>query len=321
MTITATILADSITPEGKRITSFELEYPRYIHAEVMTHRMFSRNAASSRAIPVSKVIKQVYTNPATPLFWGSTKPGMQAGAELSGFDLAQAKVVWSNAADSAAEESENLFNLGLHKQHANRITEPFQQYKVVLTATEFDNFFHLRCHPDAQPEIRMLAEAMYKTMQDSTPMKLYANEYHLPYIVTTRSSKGTIEYRTTSNEFLSLAEAIKVSSSCCAQVSYRILDDSIDKAISIYDRLVESEPVHASPFEHQATPMDTYDSLLITSNTVEGGYPEPYTDFTYDWQPGVTHMDSKCNLWSGNFQGWIQHRQLIKNNVATSYTP
>lgn len=307
MTIKATILADSITVSGKRITSFELEYPRFIHAEVMTHRQFSRNAASSRAIPASKVIDQVRSNPAMPIYWGSSKPGMQAGDELS--DIIPVKSAWIGAAYNAAESSEQLSNLGLHKQHTNRITEPFQQYKIVLTATEFDNFFYLRSHPDAQPEIRALSDAMYSARQESTPQILSPGEYHLPYVQSHREN-GELKYYTHSaSTFLPLDQALAISASACAQVSYRVLDLSLDKALDIYQRLVESKPVHASPFEHQATPMQTPIASSVN--------PRP----SQSWELGVTHCDRNGNLWSGNLQGWIQHRQLIPDNVCINYAP
>lgn len=300
MTIKATIIADSISAStDKRITSLELELPRFIWSEMLTHRLFSRNAASSRAIPVSKVTEQVRSNPAKPMYWGSSKSGMQAGSELTGEHKALARGIWETAAIKAAEFSDQLFESGLHKQHTNRITEPFQQYKVVLTATEFDNFFYLRNHKDAQPEIRMLAQAMLEAMKASTPMKLKTGEWHLPYIKR-KLVDGTMCYYDVNNTELTLEEAQQVSSSCCAQVSYRLLDHTLDKAKFIYDKLVNSKPVHASPFEHQATPM-----YWFATNDI--------------WPEGVTHMDADGKFWSGNLQGFIQYRQLIKDNVCNNY--
>jgi thymidylate synthase ThyX len=84
--ISAKIIADSISESeyGDRITTFELEYPRFIHGELMTHRLFSRNAASSRAIPINKMMDQVLTAPAMPVEWGLNKSGMQAEEMLKG---------------------------------------------------------------------------------------------------------------------------------------------------------------------------------------------------------------------------------------------
>ncbi len=262
--ITAKVISDSISNAGKRITTMELEYPRFIHAEFMTHRVFSRNAASSRAIPVAQVINQVRNDPAMPIHWGKNQPGMQANEQLEGEALAYAKNLWLRAAAYAAMQAERMNDLGLHKQVANRILEPFQNIKVVVTATEWDNFFKLRDHKDAQPEIRELAIQMRAAMNASTPKLLLAGQWHLPYV--------------TNPEGMTLKQALMISASCCAQVSYRKLDDSSEKAELVYKRLVESEPFHASPFEHQATPE------LLTEHI------------------GAT----------GNFVGWVQHRKLIE---------
>lgn len=302
--IKATILADSLSPAGIRITSFELEYPRFIHSELMTHRLFSRNAMSSRAVPIEKMIEQVSKEPAIPVHWGQNQPGMQAKAELGGEYKEDAITNWMLASASARMWAEALVRNGCHKQIANRILEPFQLMKTVLTATEFNNFFWLRNHEDAQPEIKKLAELMFDAMQKSLPTQLQAGEWHLPYVEIIKISGGMItegcyrvEYRS-KGERISFDEALAVSASCCAQVSYRVLDDSLEKAEKVYQRLVASTPVHASPFEHQATPMK-----------------EPKQTDLYLWEDGATHLDKYGNLWSGNFKGWIQHRQLITNNV------
>lgn len=278
--ISATMIQDSISPNNKRIRTLELEYPRFIHAEFMTHRVFSRNAASSRAIPVAKVIEQVRTNPAMPIHWGKNQPGMQAGEQLTGAELDKAVACWLQAAQDAADTAEQMAELGLHKQAANRILEPFVHIKVVVTATEWDNFFSLRCHRDAQPEIQALANAILDATVASTPMEIDHREWHVPYVSRIRDANGQLHYHDGSGRALTLQDALKVSASCCAQVSYRKLDDSLDKAREIYDRLVTSEPIHASPFEHQATPMLSGDEDLCT-----------------------------------NFDGWVQNRKFIENHV------
>ena len=160
MTCEVKILADSISPQGKRITTFQLKYWRGIHAELLTHRVFSRNASSSRAIPVAKMIEQVRQDPAMPIHWGANQSGMQAHKELQGEDRRKAMEQWFTAAEMASDIAEEMTKIGLHKQVANRILEPFQYISVVLTATDFDNWFELRDHEDAQPEIRELAREM-----------------------------------------------------------------------------------------------------------------------------------------------------------------
>lgn len=293
------IIADSKSAvDGKRITTFELEYPRFIHSELMTHRVFSRNAASSRAIPVAKMIEAVRSAPASPIHWGKNQPGMQAKEELSGLALDNAVRLWGVAADNAVDVASMMENYSAHKQVINRILEPFQMMKTVLTATEFDNFFWLRNHEDAQPEIKRLAELMLEAMNNSEPVLLQPGDWHMPYF------GGEDAGYWLQGCGIPLEDALAISSSCCAQVSYRRLDDSLEKAKDIFSKLIESKPCHASPTEHQATPM-------VNPRDVRGGCVAA--------EKGVTHSDIRHYLWSGNFKGWIQHRQLIPDNVCNNY--
>ena len=279
--ITAKIIADSISTKGVRITTMELNYPRFIHSEFMTHRQFSRNASSSRAIPVEKQIHQVFNTPATPIHWGKNQPGMQARKEIDFPTLAQD--IWKYASELAVDRAYELKDLDIHKQIVNRLLEPFQYIKVIVTATEYDNFFKLRCHEDAQPEMYELARCMKEAMDSSTPDVLELGEWHLPYIVTEDC------YKTTTDNF------VKLSVARCARVSYLNHDNEnpdIDKDIALADRLLEAG--HMSPFEHQATPMD-------------------FAKDTYEltWEKGVTNVDREGYFWSGNFRGFLQYRQLL----------
>lgn len=303
MTISAKIIAHSIAPNGQMIVTWELEYPRFIHGEFMTHRLFSRNAASSRAIPVSTIIKQVSDNPAMPIHFGANQPGMQASEELSPVLQVGVKWAWRMAAKAAVKWAEVMVKLGLHKQATNRILEPFQTMKTVMTATCMDNFFWLRNHADAQPEIKELARLMWEALQNSTCINhLKPGQWHVPYF-----NEGDSQGVWTEGFQATLQDALAISSSCCAQVSYRKLDDTLEKAQMVYKRLVDSEPVHASPFEHQATPIMVPDLYCHDCQC-------PPT-----WEDGVTHVDKGGKFWSGNFIGWVQHRQLIPNNVCTKY--
>jgi hypothetical protein len=295
MTIKATIIADSISPGGTRLTTFEFEYPRFIHAEVMTHRMLSKNAASSRAIPIEKMHEAIKTDPGMPIYWGKNQSGMQAKEELTGDDLVHAKEWWLMAQSDALEWSGDLAKLGLHKQIANRVTEPYQTMKTIISGTEWANFFWLRTHQDAQPEFQRLALSAKAAMDISAPLALKPGQWHLPYIKTELDSFGHITYSTDIK--LDLEDAKIISASCCAQVSYRKNDDSLDKAKAIYARLVGTDPVHASPVEHQASPMPKV------------------VGFT-TWPKGITHRGRNGSLWSGNFKDWIQLRQLIPNNAV-----
>lgn len=294
--ITAKIIADSYSAiNGKRITTFELQYPRFIHSELMTHRLFSRNAMSSRAVPIEKMIEQVRSEPALPIHWGKNQSGMQAKEELEYHELSNVKAYWRNASEWAAKIAEGMSEQGAHKQIVNRILEPFQLMKTVLTATEFGNFFWLRKHEDAQPEIKELADRMYEQLEwnKCLTIELDAGDWHTPY----HEAGYWLQ-----DDKTPLEDALAISSSCCAQVSYRLLDDSIEKARKVYQRLVESTPVHASPFEHCASPMK-----------------EPQQSDKYLWEEGMTHMDKDGNMWSGNLKGWIQYRQLIDGNVCNEY--
>jgi len=305
--ISAKIVADSVSPEGKRVTTFELEFHRFLLPEFNTHRMFSRNAASSRAIPVPKMIEHVEQHTAMPIHWGANQKGMQADNECDNYIAEHnaefsREAWWSYSACQAMECAERFHESGYHKQIVNRLLEPFQFIKVVCTATEYDNFFWLRNHPDAQPEIKELAACMWEAQRQSKPKGLKENEWHLPYVESCISSQGICYFISHEEgpEWLSTEDAIKVSASCCAQVSYRLTDNSLEKAKKIYQMLVESKPVHASPFEHQCVPMPS-DVSLETK--------------------GVTGYNNSLGFVSGNFAGWTQHRQLIDEHTCWNYEP
>lgn len=302
MTISATIIADSISPTGNRLTTFSLRYPRFIHAEFMTHRMFSRNASSSRAIPVKRMIEDLRRDPAMPVYWGSNKPGMQAGAEVEKRMLQNCKNMWLAAMEEAIDSAQLLMAYGLHKQIANRILEPWAHINVVVTATEWANFFALRAHPDAQPEIKELAEAMMAAIGQSDPVLLASGQWHLPYVDLNGQSddvdaatdhitaNGVLRVVPTWNQIESLLK--KVSVARCARVSYLTHDGrktTVEEDLKLYEQLVVSQPLHASPAEHQATPDEALD---------------PRPDGTHEWARSDLH---------GNLVGWIQYRKTLPN--------
>lgn len=295
------IIKDSYNADLKsRLTTFELVYPRFIHGELMTHRMFSRNAASSRAIPIDKVIELLQTNPAMPVHWGKNQAGMQANTEID--NIEGAKLLWLAARDSAISHAIVMRDMGLHKQIVNRILEPYQLMKTIVTATEFNNWFWLRAHPDAQPEIKELAEKMLQVYEQSKPEELFEDEWHVPYVNTQRSrNTGEFFYIDENNKYITADEARMISASCCAQVSYRKNDGSLEKAHVVFDRLINSVPVHASPVEHIATPITKEMMLRLCDENIE--------------IQGMTHVGENGQPWSGNLRGWVQYRQLIDNNV------
>lgn len=291
--ISAKIIADSVNPQGTRLTTIECEYPRFIHGEVMTHRMFSRNAQSSRAVPVTSTINanKVFVK---PFVWGKNKAGMSSTEFLSPFKENLASLVWNTTAKVCFGASWLLSKIGLHKQWSNRMTEWCSTIKVVITATEWENFFWLRLDEDAaQPEIVQLALCIQTAMSNSKPELLQVGQHHLPYIKILRY-KHVDTYLDSNDNVLTLEEAQQISASCCAQISYRKLNDSKEKAIEIYGRLFSGTKPHESPVEHQGTPMNQELTIdVFTNNT------------------GATHFDKQGNLWSANFKGWIQLRQIM----------
>lgn len=298
MTVSAKVIKDSISPQGIRITTLELEYPRIIHSELMTHRVFSRNSASSRAIPVSKVIELVESNPAMPVHWGKNQAGMQAKEELDELSKESVRQLWLEAAKQAVSIAKVMAATNCHKQVVNRLLEPFQHMKVVVTSTEWANWDWLRDHPDADPTIHALAKEMKRVRNESIPEELFYGEWHLPYVHSKRSEiYAERNYFDEHGEPITLEQARMISASCCAQTSYRKQDGSLEKAEDIFKKLVESEPCHASPVEHQATPIEYSDTAMEI------------------FQSGVTHRDKNWDLWSANFRGWVQFRQLIPNNA------
>lgn len=242
MAFSARILADSISPDGVRLTTLEATFPRMMLAEFNTHRVFSRNSASSRAIPVEKQLARIMDEPFIPEYWGANQSGMQAENELSPEDAEQAKSEWLAARDSAVEHVKKLLDIGLHKQLSNRLLEPFMWHTVIVTATEWSNFFALRAHPDAQPEIRRPAELIQGAMDASMPTKLDYGEWHTPLIQP--------------DESFELEDKIKISCGRCARVSYLTHDGVRDpsKDLELYERLTSSG--HMSPTEHAARPLE-----------------------------------------------------------------
>ncbi len=240
-------------------------YPRIIHSEMMTHRVFSRNSASSRAIPASKMIQMVQDEPFIPIHWGKNQPGMQAKEEIPILDRRLAAHLWEEALKRALQSATYLTELGVHKQIVNRILEPFAWITVIITATEWENFFAQRCHPDAEPHIRKVAEmmrdALYTLTWEERPIPRKLWEWHLPYI--------TDEDRAVTHQ----PDLIKASVARCARVSYLNHDGTrdINKDLELYEKLEAGG--HWSPFEHVAQVVD-YPQLRGRNGNFKGQFAQ-----------------------------------------------
>ena len=272
MNISAKVIRDSIS-EYNRITTIEISLPKILLAEFGTHRVFSRSFSSSRAIPTAKLLQQDYFE---PLFYGKSKQGMQADSS-SIENVDEAQKIWYDAIQYNKNVSEKLTALGLHKQWANRPCDWFIMAKGIVTSTEWDNFFNLRIHPDAQPEMAELATKIKQTLVKSVPLNINYNQWHLPYI----SPNEIYDYRNHEDKYV----LQKISAARCCRVSYLNHNGehpNIQEDLRLFEKLAGSNPKHYSPLEHIATP---------DSNTL----------FTKKWKHPHLH---------GNFVGWQQFRKM-----------
>ena len=241
--IYAKVIADSVTGSGKRLTTMEVQMHRFVLAEFNTHRVFSRNSASSRAIPIVRQIDKVVKDPAFPIEWGSNQSGMQAGEILDKKSSRKAKKAWKSASKSASKYAKKLEKIGVHKQITNRVIEPFMWHTVIVSSTEWDGFFEQRCNSLAQPEIQQAALAMRDAYRKSVPDFIVTGEMHLPYL-------QPEEY------YLDNNLKAKICIARCARVSYLTHNNvkSVQKDLELFNKLVNADPPHWSPMEHVATP-------------------------------------------------------------------
>ena len=323
--ISAKVICDSISEQGVRLTTFEIEYPRIVMSEFNTMRAISKNSSSSRAIPVSKMLEHTQNINLKPVYFGSKKSGMQAGDELDGNDLINAKLFWEAALFDAITWATELDELGVAKEVCNRLVEPFQLVKVVCTATDWENFFNLRLHPDADPNICMLAYKMYEAMQESKPIELKSGEWHLPFVNIGWNGKGEMCYADEDFNSVELEQAIKLSAASCASVSYRTEGMTLEKADKIFDMLIKAEVIHSSPFEHLATPVKKHlcifkdNDYVFADSEVDLDLSVNLTYNNRTWEEGITHMNKQGELCSGNLRGFIQYRHLLPNNTAWEF--
>lgn len=342
--IEAKVIKHSKCPRGHELITYELIFPRFLLAELNTHRMFSKNSASSRAIPFKKMVEMIQNDPFIPIAWQKEHKGMQGTEYLTGDEAKIAELRWLQANVDAIHRAQMLNLGGVTKQLCNRLLEPFMWHKVLLTTGKegLQNFFELRCpqyeldemddYDDViktyklkskreilalgnwysherekftsdftnhdwlminkgQAEIHMmeLAESMYDTYNESVPQNLKEDEWHIPYdeeLLDLVAGKG-----------YTYKDIIKASTGLCARTSYIIVGDekipNMETLISIHDKMKDSVPFHASPFEHCAKVMYSYDYYLY-SRGKDGS---------------ATHEHGWCR----NYKGFIQYRDLIEN--------
>lgn len=291
------VVADSINPDGQRILTMTWKYPRYIHAEIMTHRMLVKNAASSRAIPIKRMLDMVISDPVIPVRWGKNQAGMQSMTWLDEAASAAAEEAWLKARDLMVASCNEFDKLQIHKQWANRVLEPWMHITVLVTGTEWGNFFNLRAHPDAHPDFQSLAYRALEVHEDHKPVPLAWGEWHLPF--GDQMPEG-IEGD---------AAKLRVATARGARLSYLTFDGLIDPAkdYDLHDSLLRNG--HFSPTEHpaQAEPdkPDYWEELqeLLTGYTNNTG-----------GEIGKVLADKLAkDLWrdQGCFTGWTPYRKLI----------
>jgi len=349
MPFNATVLARSVSPDGYEICTFEATYPRIVHSELMTHRDFSRNSASTRAIPLSNQLKNLLENPFIPEKFGINQPGMQAYNHLAGLKHDRAVELWLRGRDRAVttvielilgtELAEQILHyksdrefvpakvllekfdqimaevpkstdeidydttnvLNVHKQLAGRGLEAYMWHTVVITSTEFANFYALRDHPEAQGEIATIARLMRKAHSAATPRVLNYGDWHTPYVQP--------------DEFEDVFDAIRASAARAAAASYnrQHAKKSPEEEFARYDSLRTGG--HMSPLEHQATPFSERElrARKAAKKASQLIIKELYTEDGATDSAELTGplLATERLLFSGNLRGFTQHRKQI----------
>jgi len=280
-TINVNYAKKSVSPQGIEIASYGLRYPRWFHEEVMTHRVFGRSTSSSRAIPTERMCSSILEDIAVPLHIGKRQSGMQAFTTIPRREAKLVRTVWKGLAHQSVAAAKDLADtFDVAKQVANRLTEPYQHVNFFVTATDWENFFALRCHPAAEPHFRALAWLLADRWYGDTAEQVGYGEWHLPLITEEERASHDVEVLK------------RVSVARCARTSYKTHEGRVATVQEDYDlctRLETTyedplEPGHLSPFEHQATPSED------------------------------------ATAYSGPFRGWTQYRKMLKReNMSFDY--
>lgn len=313
------IIADSKNTFGDRITTFLITFPRFILAEFNTHRMFSRNSASSRAIPFRKTRTSVMEHPFIPINWMKDHKGMQGSEYINNrVKKWMLRQLWLTGRNFSVLIASMLHFFGLTKQICNRLLEPWMYHTCLVTATEWENFFYLRANSMAEIHIQKIAFMMLESYNESVPVQLNQGEWHIPFLkkidmkllveYLREKAKGKSNFCQDAFLYADITHALRaISTAMCARTSYISVGDAelksnFEKDIALHDRLRESG--HMSPFEHIAMPMDNIQyAQFIRVNPILGDYNTIETDKTSKESMG----------WCGNFKGFISYRKLIPN--------
>lgn len=288
------ILADSISPALHRVTTFQVTFPRIILAEVNTHKMVVKNSASSRAIPVEKMMARIQDDPFIPVYWGKNQKGMVAEEELSIDTQEAAEKAWLRGRDAALSFAKELLALGIHKQITNRILEPWLAHTAILTATDWANFLNLRTQGNAQPEIRVVAKMMQEAYGDSIPLALKEGEWHLPLV------RGVDEDQLL--DFMVL-DRVKVSAGRTARTSYLTHDGKRDPQADIDLATRLREDWHMSPWEHPCRAMNQHELEIFSQKK-------------YEWRDEGWTPTGEVSHYLGPFNGWVQARKMIPGEAV-----
>ena len=300
----ARIEKDSITQYGERLTTFVVTFPRIVLAEFNTHKMLSKSSASSRAIPVKTQIERLYNDVFEPVSWGKNQKGMQAEEDLGPEECKKARDIWNEAMYSAIKSAELLGDVGVHKQITNRLLEPFMWHTVIVTGTEWSNFFHLRANKMAQPEIQKAAVMMDELYRASRPKLLGEGEWHLPF-----ESDEEAAYAKAGSGPYELDERIKISVGRSARVSFNNHDGTRDPIADIRLANTLLTNGHMAPWEHVARPMRDYERSLFGRRRVFADAKPRATASIFTESHPWTHGEEQ--YFCGNFNGFIQARKLI----------
>jgi thymidylate synthase ThyX len=299
--ISAKIIADSRNEFGNRLTTFVLTFPRIVLAEFNTHRMISKNSASSRAIPFKKMLQMVQENPFIPIKWQKDHLGMQGNEYFEG-EQTGLKLLWLESRDEAIKKALQLNYIGVTKQICNRLLEPFMWHTVIATGSEWENFFTLRANDQAEIHIQDLAYKMLEVYNASDPKQLKAGEWHIPFGEQFDNERLFELFLTESDEDLENEEKgieelkVKIATARCARVSYLNFEgkDDYEADLKLYDRLAASG--HYSPFEHCAKAMSSEE------------FEKHFVQIIPAKKGVLTSMEMG---WCGNFKGFIQLRKTL----------